>query len=115
MSLKSGRLLLWAAILLALTAFALFSPRASAAVMYGLAFDPAGNLFGVGSIGGPQLYSINQVTGQATVIGSTGLTSTSGGGLGISPSNVFFGTPTSTRFGTYNSITGAYTNIAAPT
>jgi len=87
----------------------------SPATMADLAFDSAGNLYGVGSIGGPQLYSINLLTGQATVIGSTGLTSTSGGGLAISPGGVFNGTPTSTRFGTYNSGTGAYTNIAAPT
>ena len=85
------------------------------ATMADIAFDPAGNLYGVGSIGGPQLYSINTTTGQATVIGSTGLTSTSGGGLGISPSNAFYGTPTSTRFGTYDLGTGAFTNIAAPT
>jgi hypothetical protein len=83
--------------------------------MADLDFDAAGNLYGVGSIGGPQLYKINTVTGQATAVGPTGLTSTSGGGLGISPGGVFNGTPTSSRFGTYNSVTGAYTNIAAPT
>jgi hypothetical protein len=87
----------------------------SPATMADIAFDSAGNLFGVGSIGGPQLYSINTATGQATVIGSSGLTSTSGGGLAISSTGVFNGTPTATRFGTYNSVTGAYTNIAAPT
>jgi hypothetical protein len=83
--------------------------------MADLAFDAAGNLFGIGSIGGPQLYSINQLTGQATVVGSTGLTSTSGGGLAISAGHIFYGTPTSTRFGTYDPNTGAYSNIAAPT
>src|SRR5206468_2772618 len=82
------------------------------ATMADLAFDAAGNLYGIGSIGGPQLYSINLGTGQATVIGSTGLTSTTGGGLAISSGGVFYGTPTSTRFGTYNSGTGAYSNIA---
>jgi len=85
------------------------------ATMADISFDSAGNLYGVASIGGPQLYSINTLTGQATVIGTTGLTSTSGGGLAISAGGVFNGTPTSTRFGTYNSGTGAYTNIAAPT
>lgn len=85
------------------------------ATMADIGFDSAGNLYGVGSIGGPQLYSISKSTGQATVIGSTGLTSTSGGGLAISPGGQFFGTPTSTRFGTYNSVTGAYSNIATPT
>jgi hypothetical protein len=85
------------------------------ATMADLAFDSSGNLYGVASIGGPQLYTINLLTGQATVIGSTGLTSTSGGGLAISPGGIFYGTPTSTRFGTYNSGTGAYLNIANPT
>jgi hypothetical protein len=84
------------------------------ATMTDLAFDTAGNLFGVTSIGGPQLYSINIATGQATVIGNSGLTSTSGGGLAISPGGIFYGTPTASRFGTYNTTTGVYTNIAAP-
>lgn len=82
--------------------------------MADLDFDSAGNLYGVGSIGGPQLYSINVATGQATAIGTTGLTSTTGGGLGISPGGVFYGTPTASRYGTYNSGTGAYTDIANP-
>lgn len=85
------------------------------ATMADLGFDAAGNLYGVGSIGGPQLYSVNTATAQATVIGSTGLTSTTGGGLAISPGGVFFGTPTASRFGTYDSATGAFTNIANPT
>src|SRR3954466_2161935 len=85
------------------------------ATMADIDFDSAGNLYGVGSIGGPQLYSINTATGKATVVGSTGLTSTSGGGLGISPGGIFFGPPTASRFGTYNSSTGVYTNIANPT
>ena len=84
------------------------------ATMGDIEFDSAGNLYGVSTIGGPQLYSINITTGQATLVGSTGLTSTSGGGLGISPAGVFYGTPTSSRFGTYNSATGAYANIANP-
>src|SRR5687767_3908670 len=82
--------------------------------MADIAFDAAGNLYGVGSIGGPQLWSISTVTGQATVIGTTGLTSTSGGGLDIDSGGTFFGTPTSSRFGTYNPLTGAYTNINNP-
>ncbi len=85
------------------------------ATMADISFDSAGNLYGVGSIGGPQIYSIDTLTGQATVIGSTGLTSTSGGGFAISPGSVFYGTPTSSRFGTYNSTTGAFTNIVNPT
>lgn len=79
-----------------------------------LDFDAAGNLYGVGTVGGPQLYSINIATGQATVIGGTGLTSTTGGGLAIGADGTFYGTPTSSRFGTYDSITGAYTNITNP-
>src|SRR3954451_3265567 len=86
------------------------------ATMADLGFDSAGNLYGVASIGGPNLYSINVATGQATLVGPNGAsTSTTGGGLAISPGGVFNGTPTSTRFGTYNAITGAYTNIASPT
>jgi hypothetical protein len=85
------------------------------ATMADIAFDAAGNLYGVGSIGGPQLYSINTTSGQATAVGAgTGLTSTSGGGLAIGAGG-FYGTPTSSRFGTYDSVTGAYTNIANPT
>ena len=84
------------------------------ATMGDLAFDSTGNLYGVGTIGGPQLYSINIATAQATVIGSTGITSTTGGGVDVSPSGVIYGTPTASRFGTYDGVTGAYTNIANP-
>jgi hypothetical protein len=83
--------------------------------MADLEFDPSGNLYGVASIGGPNLYSINALTGQATLVGANGAsTSTTGGGLAISSANVFYGTPTASRFGTYNSSTGVYTNIANP-
>jgi hypothetical protein len=85
------------------------------ATMADLAFDRYGNLYGVGSIGGPQLYSINTNTGQASVIGNTGLTSTTGGGLAISSSGVAYGTPTAGRYGTYDLGTGAYSNITNPT
>jgi hypothetical protein len=84
------------------------------ATMADLAFDSAGNLYGIGSIGGPQLYSINLNTGQATVNGSSGLTSTSGGGLTISADGTFYGTPTASRYGTYDPGSGAYTNITNP-
>jgi hypothetical protein len=84
------------------------------ATMADIAFDAAGNLYGVGSIGGPQLYSINIATGQATVIGNSGLTSTSGGGLAVTPDGTFYGTPTASRYGTYDSGTGVYTNITNP-
>jgi hypothetical protein len=84
--------------------------------MADLAFDAAGNLFGVASIGGPDVYSINVATGQASLVGPNGAsTSTGGGGFAISPSGTYFGTPTSSRFGTYNAGTGAFTNIVTPT
>ena len=79
-----------------------------------LAFDAAGNLYGVGTIGGPHLYSINTATAAATSVGSSGLTSTTGGGLDISPGGIAYGTPTASRYGTYNLATGAYTNITDP-
>ena len=83
--------------------------------MADIGFDSAGNLYGAASIGGPDLYSINLATGQATLVGPNGAsTSTTGGGLAISSGGVFYGTPTASRFGTYNSGTGAYTNIANP-
>jgi hypothetical protein len=85
------------------------------ATMADLSFDAAGNLYGVGSIGGPQLYSINTATAQATVIGNTGLSSTSGGGLAINSTGTFYGTPTPSRYGTYDPGTGAYTDITNPT
>ena len=85
------------------------------ATMADIGFNPqTGGLFGVGSVGGPQLYSINPATGQATLIGGTGLTSTTGGGLAISSTGIFYGTPTASRFGTYDGITGAFTLIANP-
>jgi hypothetical protein len=85
------------------------------ATMADIGFDAAGNLYGIASIGGPNLYSINTATGQATLVGPNGVaTSTTGGGLAISSDGVFYGTPTASRFGTYDSGTGAYTNITNP-
>jgi hypothetical protein len=82
--------------------------------MADLAFDLLGNLYGVASIGGPNLYTINLLTGQATLVGNNGVsTSTTGGGLAIN-AGLFYGTPTSSRFGTYDSGTGAFTLIANP-
>jgi hypothetical protein len=86
------------------------------ATMTDLAFDSAGNLYGVASIGGPNLYSINLATAQATLVGPNGVaTSTSGGGLAISSAGVYYGTPTASRYGTYAPGTGAYANITNPT
>jgi hypothetical protein len=91
------------------------NPGSRPATMADIGFDPTtGILYGIGSVGGPQLYSINTSTGQATLIGGTGLTSTSGGGLAFSPAGQAFGTPTSSRFGAYDKTTGAYTNIGNP-
>jgi hypothetical protein len=90
------------------------NPSARETTMGDIAFDAAGNLYGVGTIDGPQLYSINIANGQAAIIGNTGLTSTTGGGLAISPTGVFYGTPTASRFGTYDVASGAYTNIGNP-
>ena len=84
--------------------------------MADIGFDPAGNLYGVASIGGPNLYSINLATAQATLVGPNGVaTSTTGGGLAISGGGVFYGTPTASRFGTYDLGTGGYTDIGNPT
>jgi hypothetical protein len=88
--------------------------------MTDLAFTPSGQLYGIGSVGGPNLYAINVSTGQATVVGSNGpLTSTTGGGLAIrptpyNPSGAFYGTPDTTSFGIYNPRTGSFTDIANP-
>ena len=90
------------------------NPGTRAATMTDLAFDANGNLYGVGSVGGPQLFSINIATGKATQVGATGLTSTTGGGLAFAPDAILYGTPTSGRFGTYDITTGAFTNIANP-
>jgi hypothetical protein len=83
------------------------------ATMSDLVFGPGG-LYGVSSIGGPNLYRINTNTGQATLVGTgTNLPETSGGGLAVHI-NTFYGTPTADRFGTYNSVTGGFTNITDP-
>lgn len=83
--------------------------------MADIGFDAAGTLYGVASIGGPNLYSINLGNGQATLVGPNGVaTSTTGGGVAISAGGTIYGTPSASRFGTYNSGSGAYTNIGNP-
>ena len=91
-----------------------FNTGTNGNTMSDLAFDPNGNLFGVGSSAHAALYSINLATGQATYIGPSGEPYTAGGGLAISPGGVFYGTPIQTDFGTYDPITGAFTFIANP-
>ncbi len=83
--------------------------------MADIAFDSTGNLYGVCSVGTPNLYSIDINTGQATLIGGSGVSFlTAGGGLAISPGGVFYSTPETSHFGTYDPTTGAYTNITDP-
>ncbi len=86
----------------------------ASATMTDLAFDSAGNLYGISSSGGANLYSINIATGQATEIGSSGLSFTQGGGLAISSGGIFYAAPIPGEYGTYDPTTGAYTHIAAP-
>lgn len=84
------------------------------ATMTDLAFDQAGNLYGISSSGGANLYSINPGTGAATAIGSSGVSFTESGGLAISSSDIFYGAPIPGDYGTYNPTTGVYTQITAP-
>jgi hypothetical protein len=78
-------------------------------------FSPSGQMYGIASVGNPNLYSIDKTTGQATLIGNSGQSFlTAGGGLGISPDGTFYATPETSHYGTYDSTTGAYTNITNP-
>jgi len=91
-------------------------PTGAPATMADLAFTPAGQLFGVSSLNRPDLYAIDLASGQATLVGPSGVdVSTSGGGLAVSPGGVFYGTPTASRFGTYDPATGVYANVGQPT
>jgi hypothetical protein len=87
------------------------NPRAP--TMSDIAFDAAGNLYGVGSIGA-NLYSINISTGQATPIGTAGFDFTEGGGLAVSPGGVFYGTPQADKYGVFNSSLGTFSFITNP-
>jgi hypothetical protein len=82
--------------------------------MTDLAFTAAGQLYGISSVGTPNLYSINTMTGQATLVGQSGLApaATAGGGLAISPGGGFYASPTTGEFGTYDPMTGVYAHIA---
>ena len=83
--------------------------------MADLAFDPtSGVLYGVGTNGGAHLYSINTTTGAATLIGDSGLAFTNGGGVEIDSTGAVFGSPLPANFGTYDKVTGLYTDIANP-
>jgi hypothetical protein len=89
---------------------------AAGGTMTDIAFDPITHLlYGITSNGGPNLYTIDPSTAHATLIGSSGLNVTNGGGLAVSSSRVVYGTPLPASFGTYDETTGAFTNIANPT
>jgi hypothetical protein len=92
-----------------------FTGVPSGSTMTDLAFDASGNLYSIASVGGPNLYSINKTNASATLIGTTGIGTTVGGGLEISSTGTFYGTPTASQFGIYNSSNGSYTNIGNPT
>jgi hypothetical protein len=83
--------------------------------MTDITFDPtSGVLYGVGSSGGAHLYSINTTTGAATIVGDSGFTFTNGGGVAVDSTGVVFGSPSPVNFGTYDKVTGAFTNIGNP-
>jgi len=83
--------------------------------MTDLAFSSTGQLFGIGTNVNAKLFTINITTGQATGL-SADVGGTVGGGLAFHPTTgVLYGSPLSANFGTYNTTTGAYTDIAAPT
>jgi hypothetical protein len=89
---------------------------AGGTTMTDLAFTAAGQLYGISSTGGANLYSINPATGAATQVSAAGSvpTFTEGGGLAVSPAGVFDGTPVPGEYGTYDPATGAYTHISTP-
>lgn len=83
--------------------------------MTDISFDPTTDtLYGIGSVGGAHLYSINTVTGQATKVGDSGFGFTTGGGIAIDSTGIVYGSPDVAHFGTYNKSTGAYVQIADP-
>jgi hypothetical protein len=63
----------------------------TSAALDGLAFSPTGTLYGL-TEDGTQLYTINQVTGAATLVGNTGLAGQSGDGLAFDASGNLFAT-----------------------
>jgi hypothetical protein len=84
--------------------------------MTDLAFDSTGKLYGISSSGGANLYSIDVLTGAATLISAPGTvpTFTEGGSLAFNAAGVLYSSPTNTQFGKYDPTTGAYTDIANP-
>ena len=83
--------------------------------MADLAFDPTTDvLYGIGTVGGAHLYSIDTATGQATLVGDSGFAFTNGGGVAVSETGTVFGSPLPTNFGTYDKVTGEYSDITNP-
>lgn len=87
---------------------------AGGATMTDLAFDSSGNLYGISSSGGANLFLIDISTGSAAKVGGSGVSFTEGGGLAISSTGVFYAAPIPGEYGTYDPNTGAYTHITAP-
>ncbi|HEX4591547.1 MAG TPA: PEP-CTERM sorting domain-containing protein [Gemmataceae bacterium] len=88
------------------------------ATMADITFTTSGQLYGISSIGTPNLYSIDPTTGQATLVGSgnSGAGSfTAGGGIATSLAGVLYSSPTTGKFGTFDPVTGLYTNIGSLT
>ena len=84
--------------------------------MTDLAFDArTGTLYGISSTGGSNLYTVNTVTGAATLVALSGITFTEGGGIAVSAGGTIYAAPIPGEFGTYNGTTGAYTHISAGT
>ncbi len=88
---------------------------AAGSSMADIAFDPTTDvLYGIGTVGGAQLYSIDTATGQATLVGNSGFAFTNGGGVAVSDTGTVFGSPLPTNFGTYDKVTGEYSDITNP-
>jgi hypothetical protein len=91
------------------------SGAAAGGSMADISFDPTtGVLYGISTNGGAHLYSINTTTGAATLVGNSGFTFTNGGGVAVSPTGTVLGVPLPANFGTYDKVTGAFTNIGNP-
>ncbi|HTL31448.1 MAG TPA: hypothetical protein VL282_19595, partial [Tepidisphaeraceae bacterium] len=83
--------------------------------MTDLAIDPtSGTLYGIGSVGGAHLYSVDKTTGQATLVGNSGFGFTTGGGIAITSAGTVYGSPDVGHFGTYSKVDGSYVQIANP-
>jgi hypothetical protein len=84
--------------------------------MTDISFDPNTHiLYGIPSVNGANLYTIDPSNAQATLVGSgAAFTMTNGGGLAVNSASIIYGTPLKANFGTYDATTGAFTNIAVP-